>query len=401
MAESADVGDLASRLLSSAPAQWPELIREVRGEDLSAAVSRLGRVRAPAAAGALAAIDALASDRSVRKAARRELHRLRTAGIEPPSVDLAEAAPPPPARPEVGNVQVWATAFDGSGGRALWVLGDRRLGGAWLAGIVMEDRRGLRDVELMDTTRKRVLKDLEARRRAGDLTWVELPADYGLALVKESVELARSRGEPLPRQYPRLRELFGEAERGPERALVYETVMPVDVRFHPEWLEASEELIREPELSGWALEPTLELRARALEVARAGTSQLVVPGSSPEEQMRALMADAGRALLTFEMRMALRRRLEETGQIFAATDRLAQARLAVAAAQALADETARFDTQPLAHALILAGFIRVLGDQEVGRTPAAMVLLQLDGYLRAAGEPEDQPLPGSGLILPR
>ena len=45
-----------------------------------------------------------------------------------------------------------------------------------------------------------------------------------------------------------MRDVFGEAPSAPERALIYDTISPVEANLNPEWLDESIQLIAEPEL---------------------------------------------------------------------------------------------------------------------------------------------------------
>jgi hypothetical protein len=297
--------------------------------------------------------------------------------------------------------QAWVTDIDPSGSRALWLLGERPLGGVWFAALLLNDLRGVQDLNLVDTTHKRFLKELDQNRGAAG-AWVTVPGEYALQLVREAVDLTREVGGGLPTRYRALRDAFGEASSGPERALVYETIRPVEASFNPDWLEESAQLITEPEVGGWHIALPTDLRARALEVARGPAAGLLVPGHSPEQQALQLIAEAAEQGLTPVLRRALRRRLEETGYIFVATDRLAAARLAVAAAQALDNAAMPPERQPFVRALLAGGLARLLGSEEIGSRRAADVLLELieraTQQRAQTGPTETRP---SGLILPR
>jgi hypothetical protein len=271
-----------------------------------------------------------------------------------------------------------------------------------LAGLILNDVKGLVELELIDTTRKRFLRDLEEWRRDPQSTWVTLPSPYALQLIREGVDLARSLEAGLPTSYGRFRELFGEADHSPNRPLVYETISPVEARFNPEWLEESSQIELEPEVAGWWLMPGEALRARAIELVQSRHPALLVPGQSPEVRTRQLLDDAAKQLATPEVRRALQRRLEETAYIFLQTDRFTAARLAVAAAQGLADPSLRPQQHPIVRFMVSTGFIQALRTELLEDQPAQEVLLEL---LEAAAEHEDkEPSPGttpSGLILPR
>jgi hypothetical protein len=394
--------DLVERLLAADPATREKLLREADQADLHAAITALGHRHDPAAAAVLALVDQVVADRVLRKAARKELHRLRSSGIAAPAVASVAPAPAAQAEHSVAVTEAWATDVDPTGSRALWLLGERPLGGAWFAALLLNDLKGVVELSLVDTTRKRFLRELDERRRDQG-NWVELPGDYAWRLVREAVDISHEQGTALPNRYRSLREVFGEAPAPPERALVYDTVSPVEVSFNPELIEESRLLVREPEVAGWYVPIPSELRERALAVARGTTSALLVPGQTPDLQALHLLSAVAQEALTPTLRRALQRRLEETAYIFVRTDRLAAARRAVAAAKTLRDTHRDVETQPFLRVLIESGLARALRNEAIGGRPAPEVLLELiEGAVQQARE-SNRPIESrpSGLILPR
>jgi hypothetical protein len=398
--------DLVAALLEGELTQRESLLREADPAALEAALKQLGERREVAAAEVLALVDLVVEDRGLRKSARRELHRLRSVGVrtqEPQPSRAGQEVPSAVGRLEatIPVSQAWVTDIDPSGSRALWLLGERPLGGVWFAALLLNDQRGLQDMNLVDTTRKRFLKELDQNRGAAG-TWVTVPGDYALQLVREAVDLTREVGGGLPTRYRALRDVFGEATAAPERALVYETIRPVEASFNPDWLEESPRLLAEPEVAGWHVTVPTELRTRALDVARGPAAGLLVPGHTPEQHALQLIADAAHQALTPLVRRAVRRRLEETGYIFVATDRLAAARLTVAAARALDDPAIPPERHPFVRLLLGAGLGRLLGSERIGTRRASDLLLELieraTQQQAQAGPTETRP---SGLILPR
>ncbi len=394
--------DLVAALLEDDPDQREALLRAAHPAVLEAALKSLGTRRVVAAAEVLALVDLVVEDRALRKSARRELHRLRSIGVQAPLVAPVAATPSAaPADTRVPIAQAWATDIDPTGLRAVWLLGERPLGGVWFAALLLNDLRGLQDMSLVDTTRKRFLKELEENRTAAG-AWITLPGEYALQLIREAVDVTREVGGGLPTRYRALRDVFGEAMGPPERALVYETISPVEVNFNPSWLDESTQLLDEPEVAAWYVAVPPDLRIRALEVARGPAAGLLVPGHTPEQQGLQLMSGAANQALTPFVRRALRRRLEETGYVFVATERPAAARLAVAAARALDDPTIGPERHPFLRALLAAGLVRLLGPEQIGARRAGDVLLEVierGAQQRAqAGPTEARP---SGLILPR
>jgi hypothetical protein len=400
--------DLIAALLQASPAERETLLRTADRTALESAVGQLGHRREPAAAEVLGLVDLVVDDRALKKAARRELHRLRSMGIHVEQPVAATAAPSSVAEASIAVSEAWATDIDPSGSRALWLLGDRRLGGVWFAALLLNETRGVQELNLVDTTRKRYLRDfVENRGTAG--TWVSLPGEYALRLVREAVDISREQGTGLPTRYRALHDVFGEAPGPPERALVYETISPVEANFNPDWLDDSPRLLGEPEVAGWYVPVPTELRARALEVAAGSGATVLVPGRTPEQLALQLLAEAAQLALTPTVRRALRRRLEETGYIFVATDRLAAARLAVAAARGLDDgaisSSVLPERHPLLRFLLASGLARLIGSESIGGRRAGELLLELveratqrEGQQQQGGAIETRP---SGLIIPR
>ncbi len=398
--------DLADALLAADPAGRIDLLRQSSSSDLEPAIATLGHRHEQAAAEVLALVESAVDDRALRKAARRELHRLRSSGIHPAEA-LPQVAEPVAAasrgEPIVAVTEAWATDIDPSGSRALWLLGERPLGGAWFAPLLLNDLKGVVELSLVDTTRKRFLRELEERRRERGV-WVDLPGDYAWRLVREAVDINRATNTPLPTRYRPLRDVFGEAPGPPERALVYESVNPVEANFSPDWLAEAQALMREPEVMGWYVPTPDFLRARALEVVRTTTATLLVPGQEPEQQALFLLAEAEQQALTPAMRRALQRRLEETAYIFVTSDRLTAARRAVASARALDDQSRPLEQQPFLRVMLEAGLARAIRTEQVAGRAASDVLIELLErsleHTRERGRSAVESRP-SGLILPR
>jgi hypothetical protein len=398
--------DLVEALLAADPAERLSMLGAAAPADVAGVIPLLGHRHDVAAAEVLTLIDSVAADRAVRKAARRELHRLESIGIHPSTALAAmPSASGAPREAPLAVSEAWATDIDPSGARALWLLAERPLGGVWFAALLLSDLEGLLEVNLVDTTRKRFLRELADRRReTSGGTWISMPGDYAWHLVREAVDVTGERGASLPTRYRALRDVIGEADGPPERALVYETVSPVEASFNPELLEQSAQLLREPETRGWYVPLPESLRARALEVARAPASTLLVPGQAPEQQALQLLAEAARLGLTPPVLRALRRRLEETAYLFVTSDRLLAARRAVAAARALEDTNRPVERHPFLRMLLGAGLARLVRSERIGTHSAAEVLVELieraaEQHQREGGAAiESRP---SGLILPR
>jgi hypothetical protein len=105
-------------------------------------------------------------------------------------------------------------------------------------------------------------------------------------------------------------------------------------------------------------------------------------------------------VLTSERRHALQRRLEETGYIFVATDRVAAARLAVTAARAIADASIGPERNPFARLLLTSGLVGGVRSESDRQLAERLLDLVLRGLQSDAGRGPETTTP-SGLILPR
>src|SRR4051794_17862367 len=110
--------ELAEALLVADTAERERLLHDAAPNDLAAAITALGQRHVQDAADVLALVESSVDDRAMRKAARRELHRLRSAGVAAHVPDVPtpalSAVPTSAARPEpvVPVSEAWATDID-------------------------------------------------------------------------------------------------------------------------------------------------------------------------------------------------------------------------------------------------------------------------------------------------
>lgn len=301
-------------------------------------VLALGQQRSAEAGRVLAAVAAQAPDRDVRKAARRELHKLRGAGlaVPEPRVVTGEAAVRPVPQPRFA--EFWATPSDPRGTRVAWLVVEQPLGGIGLGVALLNDLRGLEDFRYDQATRKRfsnLIRDWRAEH--GEPGLLQLPLDYGRALLSEALQLNAESGTPLPEDWQLVQALFGPLPGPPERALAYDEVPPIELYLRPDYLERAEELLEEPEFRLWFF-PLTDVEPFAREYQQAQESVIILSGESKEERLKRILEQATNALFTPPIRRAYRRRLEENAYYLLRSDRPRPARLALAAAQELGSD---------------------------------------------------------------
>jgi hypothetical protein len=298
-----------------------------------------GRDRGAEAIPTLAAV-AERGDRDVRRAARRALYRLSQRGV-------VAAEPAPAARPIVARVaerplRAWVSGIDGSGARAAWILFEGAFGALRLCSLILSDTEGVLDVAGGDITKKRLDRELAQLRATQKLPWVETEPTRVVGLVAEALSIHATAGTPPPAAFARWRPLFEGAAR---------PVAP-ESRLEPDSadVERSVELLELPEMSAWFLDPAT-VQGDALEMLGSRESRLVVSDQIKADREEALVTRVVEREMPAAARALWARRLDEMALIFEATDRGDAARLARAAAAALAAETYEVRRHPFARAL--------------------------------------------------
>lgn len=337
-AEAAATVHLAALLAGGADLAL-ERFQQVAGETPGGApalIAALGGVRSESAGQVLARIAADALDKELRKAARREIHRLRALGV---AVELPAAAESVPvgARPAQALLtDAHATAPDGVGSRAVWLALERPFGGLAVFGMVLNDLDGVKDCTFRDTTRKRHRETLRDWAEEAETATFDVPPEYAGSLVSEGLALNAERGLAVPTELRIHRGLLGDLPPPPTDALIHRFVSRGQALLLPNLLEEASELLDEPELHGWFIGYD-DLLPRAQELRRFRESRILLSGE-PRDQREARTIDAAiDQIFTPPVRRAIRRRLEETAYAFWVTDRERSARRAVAAAFALGE----------------------------------------------------------------
>lgn len=324
------------------------------GADGAALADALGELGGEATAHLLAEKAASCSDRALRKALRRAVFRLGQRGIAVPSIES-------PREPVAGpDLEGFVSAFDGRGDRLIWLVRPQSAGGLLLLAAEINEPEGLRDVRLLEATRK----DLRsARERLLKDTGLRLvPADWRAldALVVEAHERA---GAPdRQHDYLRLRQQLLSVPPAPPRELRSSLVQPPTDDERPALLANPSELLSLPELRTWwpqpdAAAPFIE------EIAAVRDSPLVLGRLQQEERLAAVLGRAAASLFPSD---AVARRLEGTAYVLAETGRVPAARQALAAAQELRSGVTAADV-PLLRALVQQAIGTLLASEESRR----------------------------------
>ncbi|MCC7367731.1 MAG: hypothetical protein IT306_04880 [Chloroflexi bacterium] len=335
-----------------------------------ALIDAMGNIREESAGLVLAALAEILPDKEQRKAARRALHKLKSAGIEV-ALPMPIAEPRPAVESEPHHmVEARVSAIDGVGSRVLWLLLERPVAhlGMVLYSIAINDTVGVKDMFAEPASRRSFGTTTRRFSELSEQTVVGVPTEYGLALLSEALALNKESRFPVPLELQVRMGTLPPLPPPPAQALIHQWITRGQSLLMPTLLEESEYLLEsEPETDGWFFGYD-ESEPFALQLERARTSSLITTLNPNEDPRERVVNNAIDTLFTPSIRRAYRRRLEETAYIFWKTDRERQARQAVAAAFAIPD-TGSLHSHPLIRAIIRKSIVMAVQADASGYGP--------------------------------
>jgi len=352
----AAIGSLALRQIAGEEGDHalPLLEAALRNDNpmlASVAVNALGLVASERSALLLSATADAAASGVIRKAARKELFRLRSKGVPTPTktpVPREERA----VKPQATVFSALASHIDGHGDRLFELGVELAVGGVESLSIMANERKGVVRCEAIPMGRRRFFSEKATILAEEFPTWVEIPVAYARQLLHEAYQrnLAQAAGAPL--DFLRWQKVIAEPETA-MRPIVYEEISPLEVKWNPQLLEESPDIIDEPEVMGWVPPPAeIEEYARRIEEAGRTTSIIVLSPWATQERVKKAKEQALEDMFGKENRTALKRRLEETAYIFLRTERPLHAKRAIAAALALQDSSVSLSANAFVTALL-------------------------------------------------
>jgi hypothetical protein len=317
--------DLSSRLV-------PQLAKELhKSEDIDLAVCFvLGKILDAAAVQTLTEIEAGATNKELRKEARRGLFKLGQRGLAPPRQAQQQPASPAPLLGHSPAIEAYISPPDGGGGSLLWIAKTQPNQGLQLIQAMLHSRDGLLRIGGARAPRKELRRMSQEIKAQHGVSMIAIPWEYADYVLYESYETAKARGQMGLENFHELRSVIATGRPKPVPHPVY-AQLDVDEAREGAWREASQRLLEEPELRSWVvtedwLQPFLQ------QIQEAQTSRLILHPAQKEERLAAIVRDAVTELCRGAAGKSLQRRLEDMALYFLATDRHTQAKLALAVA---------------------------------------------------------------------
>lgn len=284
--------------------------------------------------------------KSARKVLRRVHHRLRSRGVELPDVAPGEVvAKLPPLEDAIDEALV--SPIDPRGTRAVYLVEANPSGGARLFELMLDEERGVLELEIFATGRSRVRRFLREFRGRERFRAVPAPPQAVRALVRRTAE-AQPAGRPLPRGFAEWRaHVAGAPDDAREPGALAREALAGDV--DADALARAEALLRKHELGPWP-PASASLESVAAKITEIVSSPIVVSGVRRRQRADEVVGDALADVFTERFAAITAARFEESAYVYWKDEREDAARACLAASAALR-ERAPADN-PVARALL-------------------------------------------------
>jgi hypothetical protein len=268
-----------------------------------------------------------------RKALRRWLHRLRSAGAAVP-----QPAPPPPATATLAKVEedvagAYLSSIDASGTRMAYFLEPHPSGGARVFEVVFDDARGIGGFRILQAARGNALRFLKNLARENQGGAEELPIESVRAAVAFAAQ-RQAQDRPAPRGFAEWRARVAAApDRTKLPGEIAEAALGAGVVADD--LRAAVKLVEEGKLGPWP--PLREQVLPILERVRGDlASPLVVSGATRAARLEDRLGEALREVYAGDASTVAAHRCRESAFSFWRSGDAAAARACLAAARAFA-----------------------------------------------------------------
>ena len=364
-------------------------------------IDALARIEDPRAADLLESFLEANSEKETSRRLRRALYRLRERGLTPKGAK--SQAKKAIYRPSVTPPQGYLSAIDGSGSQMIGISRPQPRGMRIFFQGVCNDVQGLLDFKAFEASHRALKEFLKAAFSRDEFPLIEAPTPYCAHLLGLAYQRTQERQVEVPEDYPLYRDqveaLISTSEETP--------VSPVEAHradilseAGPELWRQSEDLLKEPEFAGWAVEEEA-LEDFAEEVRGLKKSALIVSPHQREGQVEEICRKAANTAMDEGRRERYGRRLDDMAYIFYCLRRKEAARLALSAAdQAKAGEGEPAD-HPFLFGLVKRRLLATLEEQEAPSGEPSESSLIVSPYEQRETPKEPPPQrPDSPIILP-
>ncbi len=303
-----------------------------------AAVEALGATKTEKAVPVLTSLAEKSEDRQMHKEARRSLFKLKSAGVAVPATTKAKEEGPALAPSGITLWKAYMTNPDHHGDQIFQAGATGPFGRFDVFDIIASDTAGIKEMHVHDSSKKSWQALVEKIDELPGFTVVEIPVDYFRYRVKQAYELSKADGRTLEPSFYRWRATIAEPKEAWEQHPVYRDISIVEIKWNPELLEKSPEILRNEEFVIWLL-PEEDIKGYIEELAAVKEGRVALPPWVETERAEQITARALDHFFGAEARARYKNRLEDMAYLLFHTDRLLDAKRALAAAVAFDEKT--------------------------------------------------------------
>jgi hypothetical protein len=215
-------------------------------------IEKLGAIQSFKAAQLLSELNDSHPDKTLRKAARKSLYRLRSAGIE-----VETSHKPLLGESKHTRYKTLMSAVDGSGAQLIIFSEEMLAGDLQLLQVLANDEKGVTECYSRRGITKKMFAKLPetfaSQTGGASPMFVEADLDYSMSLVLEAERLNASTDQLLPDEYVSMKEFFGLDQAQPIDNPVYKVLDAANLKNQPYFLRTSEELFKNEMFLSWLL----------------------------------------------------------------------------------------------------------------------------------------------------
>jgi hypothetical protein len=295
-------------------------------------IHTLGTIQSFKAAQILSDINDTDPDKKLRKAARKSLYKLRSAGIE-----VETSLKPLLGESKHERYKTLISAVDGTGTQLIILSEEMLAGDLHLLQVIANDEKGMTEC----FSRRGITKKMFARfpetfaRETGRMNPMLVEADYNYAmsLVVDAENISNAEDQELPENYVAIKDFFGLNQAQPVDNPVYQMLDAENLKDQPYFLRTSEELFQNDTFLGWLL-PINAMGEYAQEILDQEDSVLELSPQFQQERKEEVYQKVIDAHLGEDVIKRLQRRLEIMAYIFLQQEHEEDAKRALTAALA-------------------------------------------------------------------
>jgi hypothetical protein len=282
-----------------------------------------------------------------KKALRRALHRLRSRGVtvpeERPSAVVARL---PSLADDLSAAMV--SAIDPRGSRLVYLVESNPSGGARLFEVMLDDARGVLEIEIYTTGRSRARQFLRELGGGGRFPTVEASPDAVRVLVDRAAR-EQADDRPLPRGFAEWRSRVAAAPEGTATPGEEAREALGEGAEDDAAVERAADLVRRREIGPWP--PSSELLAAlGEELAEIGRSRILVSPVRRQERAESVLREGAERIFDESFAEITARRFEESAYVLGKRDAVETAHACLAAARAFRAQPAA--DNPVAKAML-------------------------------------------------